>query len=59
MVNIRDSPSFTVKNDLTAGNTGPTMPISRAPLNTPTKSRAKILFLCLHDTSCIYLLKYF
>ena len=30
---------------LIAGKAGPTIPISRAPINTPTKSSANILFL--------------
>ena len=46
IVNIHDTNLSLIPNAiLIAGRAGPTIPISRAPMNTPTNSTAKILFL--------------
>jgi hypothetical protein len=46
MVKIHETNLSLIPNAvLIAGNAGPTIPMSRAPIKTPTNSKARILFL--------------
>lgn len=50
MLKIQDkSLSFTPKYACMAGSAGPTIPMSRAPMKTPTKRSIKIV-ICLRST---------